>query len=183
LLAQLRRRIPKRGVSVQGTLGLAKAFTVDVGADNRDAVETGFTAGRDRVAMQQDCNRVGLFAGGAPGAPDAKFGVAAIPQLRDHSLLDHRIRRPVPEELGDVDGEHALQPVVLLRIGVQNARIITVGKRGVSAHANGDAAAQAFVLVARTTKSPITGDLVHQGAELRVGGVGHARLRQERLAD
>ena len=107
-------------------------------------------------------NGVRLLSRRAARAPDAELPLTPIPQRGNDLLLDDGVGLPVAEELRDVDRERSHETLVLPRIGVENSRVLGVARRAFRAHPNGDAPAQALVLVAGALKSAVARDLVHE---------------------
>src|SRR5438046_2972907 len=71
----------------------------------------------------------------------------------------------VAKELLDVDGEGVEQLLILARVVIEQPGVIGVGVDAARAHANRDAALQAFFLVGFAADAALAGDLLRERLE------------------
>ena len=94
------------------------------------------------VTMKQNRQRVRLFARRAARAPYVDGTRSPLPEYRDDRSR-HRIeRRPVPEQLGDVDGQRVEQPLVLHRVPIQQRGVVREPMDAPGSHAHRNAPAE-----------------------------------------
>src|SRR5918999_1706441 len=98
--------------------------------------------------MKKNRDGVRLLTRSAPCAPASDVAAVLRPESGDHILGDGGERLPVAKELGDIDSERVEQQLVLAGIAVENCGVIPIGVDAPRAHADGDPAAQALLLVA-----------------------------------
>src|SRR5678816_4754474 len=83
-----------------------------------------------------------------------------LQEYRDHRS-GHRIeRRPVPEQLCDVDGERVEQPLVLRRVSIQERGVVREPMNAPSSHTHRDAPAETPLLVCAAPERTLARDPV-----------------------
>jgi hypothetical protein len=107
------------------------------------------------VAVEQRGEGVRLLARGAPRAPDAQRRLVTPPERRDHVARERGEHLPVAEEARDADGQRVEQQIVLAAVAVEQARVVGIRVHAARAHAHGDAALEAPLLVTGGGEPPL----------------------------
>src|SRR5437762_3591740 len=76
--AQAGRRFTQRGLRIETALCLAEAFSIDVRSDYGDRFQTRDASRCRGVLVEEDSNRIRLFAGRAAGAPHSQLVLSLL---------------------------------------------------------------------------------------------------------
>src|SRR5262249_16795941 len=117
---------------------------------------------------QEHCDRIGLLAGRAAGAPDSDAPRVSdlVDDLRNDIVRQRLPRVGIPEEVRDVDEDRVEQRDVLVGIRVEK---VGVGREGVDVHlrhAGADAPRERGFLVLAEIEVVACAQLFQQGAEI-----------------
>lgn len=127
----LRRDVVRDGVTVHAVARSRDGCVAQVGAE-----QLHLERWRRFLEMleQRDRERIGLFAAGAPGNPDAEWGAgrARTHDLREPVLLQLLEHLRIAEEAGDADQQILIKAIELGRIRAEILEVIT--PRPVSMH-------------------------------------------------
>ncbi len=180
-VADRRRGLRERVSAVHGLRGPLEAPPIDVGGLDEHPLQPPRVTGCGRRLGDEEHNPVGLLARRTAGAPDPDgaghpgeqagevIGGQPLPGLR------------VPEEPGDVDRDRVLEVLVLRWSPGEQSLVFLVALDPAGAHADGDAAAEALVLVGLEGQAGGPRDGVRERIEGRLVPA-HAAPRVSRLA-
>src|SRR5205823_12863080 len=114
-LAQLRGRLFESRLRKLAALRRGEAGSIDVGAENVEAVEMPQQAVQRRVTMEEYAEGVRLFTARAAGGPHLDRPLA-LPERRNDMLGDGLVHRPIAKQLRDVDGQSVEEAVIISRV-------------------------------------------------------------------
>jgi hypothetical protein len=164
---ECRWNVAQVALGITGVPCLVEALFVDVGrVDLHLAAERLGT----QDVREQDGQRVGLFAGCAPGAPHAhrRVGVSIGQDRRQHVGAQMVPRVRVPEEVGHIDQDRVEEGGELLRVNLEVVEIFAVVAHADLRHSATHAAHQARPFVAGEVEAARLLQIEQQRLELRI---------------